>query len=107
MSREFDLLAKQFSKTPASVLRSEYSLYQKDLVREATKFLREVEKGRKEREIRTSSIGCGGNGVRYFEIYNTQGNCYELNIFNKIYTICFCVFNRMFNKFAIYPSEYR
>ena len=44
MSRELDLLAKQFSKTPATVLRSEYSLYQKDLVREATKFLREVEK---------------------------------------------------------------
>jgi len=44
MSRELDLLAKQFSKTSATVLRSEYSLYQKDLVREATKFLREVEK---------------------------------------------------------------
>ena len=44
MSRELDLLAKQFSKSPATVLRSEYSLYQKDLVREATKFLREVEK---------------------------------------------------------------
>ena len=44
MSRELDLLAKQFNKTPATVLRSEYSLYQKDLVREATKFLREVEK---------------------------------------------------------------
>ena len=44
MSRELDLLAKQFSKTPSTVLRSEYSLYQKDLVREATKFLREVEK---------------------------------------------------------------
>ena len=44
MSRELDLLAKQFSKTPATILQSEYSLYQKDLVREATKFLREVEK---------------------------------------------------------------
>ena len=44
MSRELDLLAKQFNKTPVTVLRSEYSLYQKDLVREATKFLREVEK---------------------------------------------------------------
>ena len=44
MSRELDLLAKQFSKTPATVLRSEYSLYQKNLVRETTKFLREVEK---------------------------------------------------------------
>ena len=44
MSRELDILAKQFSKTPTTVLRSEYSLYQKDLLREATKFLREVEK---------------------------------------------------------------
>ena len=44
MSRELDILAKQFSKTSATILRSEYSLYQKDLVREATKFLREVEK---------------------------------------------------------------
>jgi hypothetical protein len=44
MSRELDILAKQFSKTSTTVLRSEYSLYQKDLVREATKFLREVEK---------------------------------------------------------------
>ena len=44
MSRELDILAKQFSKTSATVLRGEYSLYQKDLVREAAKFLREVEK---------------------------------------------------------------
>ena len=44
MSRELNILAKQFSKTSATVLRSEYSLYQKDLVREATKFLRKVEK---------------------------------------------------------------
>ena len=44
MSRELDILAKTFSKTSATVLRSEYSLYQKDLVREAAKFLREVEK---------------------------------------------------------------
>jgi hypothetical protein len=43
MSRELDLLAKQFNKIPVTVLRSEYSLYQRDLVREATKFLREVE----------------------------------------------------------------
>ena len=44
MSRELDLIAKEFNKESATVLRSEYSLYQKDLVREATKFLREVEK---------------------------------------------------------------
>jgi hypothetical protein len=44
MNNELTQLAKQFSKIPATVLRNEYSLYQKDLVREATKFLREVEK---------------------------------------------------------------
>jgi hypothetical protein len=44
MSRELDLLAKEFSKITSDVMRSEYSLYQKDLVREATKFLRGVEK---------------------------------------------------------------
>jgi len=42
--RELDLLARQFSKESATVLRSDFSLYQKDLVREASKFLREVEK---------------------------------------------------------------
>lgn len=41
--RELDQLAKQFSKTSGTVLQSEYSLYQKDLVRDATKFLREIE----------------------------------------------------------------
>jgi hypothetical protein len=42
--RELDLLAKQFSKTSATVLRSDFSLYQRDLTRDATKFLREVER---------------------------------------------------------------
>ncbi len=44
MSKELDLLAKEYAKEPVIVLRSEYSLYQKDLVREATKFLRDLEK---------------------------------------------------------------
>jgi len=58
MSRELDLLAKQFSKTPATVLRCEYSLYQKDLVREATKFLRDVEKvAKKEKSGQVILIG--------------------------------------------------
>ena len=58
MSRELDLLAKQFSKSHATVLRSEYSLYQKDLVREATKFLREVEKvAKKEKSGQVILIG--------------------------------------------------
>jgi hypothetical protein len=41
--RELDQLAKQFSKTSGTVLQNEFSLYQKDLVRDATKFLREIE----------------------------------------------------------------
>jgi len=44
MSRELDLIAKEFNKQSTTVLRNDYSLYQKDLVREATKFLREVER---------------------------------------------------------------
>ena len=47
MSRELDLIAKEFNKQSTTVMRSEYSLYQKDLVREATKFLREVERAAK------------------------------------------------------------
>jgi hypothetical protein len=41
--KELDLLAKQFSKTSGTVLQSEFSLYQKDLIRDASKFLREIE----------------------------------------------------------------
>jgi len=41
--KELNLLAKQFSKTSGIVLQNEFSLYQRDLVRDATKFLREVE----------------------------------------------------------------
>jgi len=44
MSRELDLIAKEFNKQSTTVLRNDYSLYQKDLIREATKFLREVER---------------------------------------------------------------
>jgi hypothetical protein len=41
--KELDLLAKQFSKTSGTVLQNEFSLYQRDLVRDASKFLREIE----------------------------------------------------------------
>lgn len=41
--RELDQLAKQFSKTSGTVLQNEFSLYQRDLVRDASKFLKEVE----------------------------------------------------------------
>ena len=42
--RELDLLARQFSKESATVLRSDFSLYQRDLTRDAMKFLRDVER---------------------------------------------------------------
>jgi hypothetical protein len=51
MSRVLDLIAKEFNKQSTTVFRSEYSLYQKDLVREATKFLREVERVAKKNKV--------------------------------------------------------
>ena len=44
MSRELDILSKEFTRKSVIVLRSDYSLYQNDLVRDATKFLRDVER---------------------------------------------------------------
>ena len=44
MSRELDILSKEFARKSVIVLRSDYSLYQNDLVRDATKFLRDVER---------------------------------------------------------------
>jgi len=51
MSRELDQIAKEFNKQSTTVLRSDHSLYQKDLVREATKFLREVERVAKKNKV--------------------------------------------------------
>ena len=42
MSRELDLLAKEFSKRPCTVLRSELNLYQTQISQAAAPFLREV-----------------------------------------------------------------
>jgi N-acetylmuramoyl-L-alanine amidase len=42
--RELDLLARQFSKESASLLRKDFSLYQRDLTRDAMKFIRDVER---------------------------------------------------------------
>ena len=44
MSREIDILAREFNKTSATVLRSDFSLYQRDLTRDAMKFIRDVER---------------------------------------------------------------
>jgi len=42
--RELDLLARQFSKESASLLRKDFSLYGKNFVSEVNSFAREVEK---------------------------------------------------------------
>jgi len=42
--RELDLLARQFSKESASILRKDFSLYGKVFIAEMNSFVREVEK---------------------------------------------------------------
>ncbi len=44
MSRELDSLAKEFSKTPVTVLRTEVNLYQTNIQSATAQFLREVER---------------------------------------------------------------
>ncbi len=44
MSRELDLLAKQFSKTPVTVLRKDVYLNEKKLITEFSFLIREVER---------------------------------------------------------------
>lgn len=44
MSRELDLLAKEFSKKPCTVLGRDLNLYGKNLQQEMAGFAREVEK---------------------------------------------------------------
>jgi hypothetical protein len=44
MSRELDLLAREFSKKPCTVLRRDLNLYGKNLRQEMAGFAKEVEK---------------------------------------------------------------
>ncbi len=44
MSRELDLLAKEFSAKPSTVLRKDLSLYGKNLPQEMAGFARDAEK---------------------------------------------------------------
>lgn len=44
MSRELDLLAKEYAKEPVTVLRKDIKLYGKSLVTELSPFIREVER---------------------------------------------------------------
>jgi hypothetical protein len=43
MSRELDVLAREFAKTPATVIRRDLSLYQTTMSSASSSFLREVE----------------------------------------------------------------
>ena len=42
--RELDLLARQFSKESASLLRKDFSLYGKNIQQEISSFAREIER---------------------------------------------------------------
>ncbi len=44
MSRELDMLAKEFSKKPVTVMRTEINLYQTNIQSATAQFLREVER---------------------------------------------------------------
>ena len=44
MSRELDLLAKEYAKGDVTVLRRDVNLYQRNLTTELSGFIREVEK---------------------------------------------------------------
>ena len=44
MSRELDLLAREFSKKPVTVMRTEVNLYQTNIQSATAQFLREVER---------------------------------------------------------------
>ena len=57
MSRELDLLAKEFQKTPVTVLRTEINLYQTNIQTAAAAFLREVEREcKKEKQSKVTVV---------------------------------------------------
>jgi hypothetical protein len=56
MSRELDLLAREYQKTPVTVLRTELNLYQTSIQTAVASFLREVEKQCKKQKQSTVSI---------------------------------------------------
>ena len=44
MSRELDILAKEYAKEPVTVLRKDVNLYQRNLTNELSGFIKEVER---------------------------------------------------------------
>ena len=51
MSRELDLLAKEYAKEPVTVLRKDISLYQRNLTTELSGFIKEVERTAKKDKL--------------------------------------------------------
>ena len=56
MSRELDLLAREFQKTPATVLRTEINLYQTNVQSASSAFLRVVEQHCKKKQQPTVTL---------------------------------------------------
>jgi hypothetical protein len=56
MSRELDLLAKEFAKTPATVMRTEVNLYQTNIHSATSAFLKKVEQECKKQRQSTITL---------------------------------------------------
>ena len=63
MSRELDLLAREFSKKPCTVLRTEMNLYQTQINQAAAPFLSEVAaQSKKNKSASVSLVAVLGGG---------------------------------------------
>lgn len=56
MSRELDLLAKEFSKTPVTVMRTDVNLYQSNIHSVASAFLKKIEQECKKQRQSTVTL---------------------------------------------------
>jgi hypothetical protein len=56
MSRELDLLAKEYAKGDVTVLRKDISLYQRNLTTELSGFIKEVERTAKKDKKGTVTV---------------------------------------------------
>ena len=51
MSRELDILAREFKSEPATVMRTEFNLYQTNILAAAAPFLKRVEQECKRQKV--------------------------------------------------------
>ena len=56
MSRELDLLAREFNKTPVTVMRAEVNLYQSNIQSVASPFLKKIEQECKKQRQSTVTL---------------------------------------------------